>query len=76
MQDQQTASITIPEDLVESLSRAAAHTGRPETSILREAIEAYMRNFERPVFRSLGVGNDTEVSSTNVKDWLKQNDRP
>lgn len=75
MQHHKTA-LTVPEDLMESLHRAATHTGRPESSILREAIEAYMRNFERPVFRSLGIGTDAEVSSTNVKDWLKQNYRP
>jgi len=75
MQEQKTA-LTVPEDLREILSGATAYTGRPEASILREAIETYLRNFERPVLCSPGVGEDTEVSSDNVKDWLRQNYRP
>ena len=75
MQQQQT-SLTVPDDLMTELTRVARHTGRSEGAVLREAIEAYLRDLEAPVVESLGSISDPGLNARDVRSWLDRNFEP
>jgi Ribbon-helix-helix protein, copG family len=63
-------------DLRALLKEAARRTGRPEAEIVREALRSYLQQHGRPSPRSLGLGENAELSGRESEAWLKAHWRP
>ena len=69
-------TVYISADTRRALEELSRRTGRSRAELLREALEEYLRRQGRPQLRSLGLGDNPEVSGRNAKAWLKDNWRP
>ena len=50
----------------------ARRTGRHQADVIREALELYLRqHVERPQPRSIGAGEDSELTASASEDWLR-----
>jgi hypothetical protein len=73
-------TITLPHDLHSALQEAATRSGQSEDEIVREAIDAYLRQLnpppeKRPIPRSIGSAELT-VNGEDLEAWLASNWRP
>jgi predicted transcriptional regulator len=65
-------TIYLPDEMQHSLAILAKRQQRPQASIIREAIAAYLEK-QRPVkLRSIGAGSDDEVTGASSEDWLRK----
>ena len=64
-------TVYLPEDLQCALKEEARRTGRREAAILREALADYLRNQDRPQPRSIGAGEDMELTARESEAWLR-----
>ena len=64
-------TLYLPEDLQRTLKEVARRTGRREAAIVREALAVYLRHQVRPQLRSIGAGEDTELSARDSEAWLR-----
>ena len=69
-------TLYLPADLRGLLKEAARRTGRPEAVIVREALRSYLQQQGRPSPRSLGLGENVELSGRESEAWLKAHWRP
>jgi predicted transcriptional regulator len=69
-------TLYLPADLRGLLKEAARRTGRPEAVIVREALRSYLQQQGRPAPRSLGLGENAELSGRESEAWLKAHWRP
>jgi predicted transcriptional regulator len=69
-------TLYLPADLRGLLKEAARRTGRPEAVIVREALRSYLQQQGRPSPRSLGLGENAELSGRESEAWLKAHWRP
>lgn len=46
--------------------------GQSQAERIREALAAYLTQRQRPAFRSLGVGEDEELSGRASEGWLER----
>ncbi len=65
-------TVYLPAELQRELSEVARRTGRRQAEIIRTAIEQFLRAQERPVPRSVGAGDDAELSAVDGEDWLRK----
>jgi hypothetical protein len=50
----------------------ARRTGRHQADLIREALDLYLQqHVERPRPRSIGAGEDSELSASESEDWLR-----
>ncbi len=50
----------------------ARRTGRHQADVIREALDLYLQqHVERARPRSIGAGEDAELTATNSEDWLR-----
>lgn len=69
-------TLYLPSDLHRALREIARRTGRPQASLMRDALQTYVGQFERPPLRSLGLGDNAELSAEDSEEWLGRNWHP
>ncbi|MEZ0347551.1 MAG: CopG family transcriptional regulator [Thermus sp.] len=63
-------TLYLPPELHRALKEAARREGKSQAELIREALAAYLAQRQRPNFRSLGVGEDEELSGRTSEGWL------
>ncbi len=63
-------TLYLPTDLQRALQEQARRSGRPQAELVREALRTYLENTASPRPRSLGLGEDTELSARESEAWL------
>ena len=63
-------TLYLPQELHRALKEAAKREGKPQAALIRSALEEYLGKGERPSLRSLGMGEDDQLSARNSEDWL------
>lgn len=63
-------TVYLPAHLHRALKVAARAEKKPQAEVLRRALEEYLGRKERPRLRSVGIGEDRELSGANSEDWL------
>lgn len=70
-------TLYLPTELHIALRERSRRTGRPQPEVIREALQAYLREHEdRPMPRSIGIANDPEPSGADAEDWFRANFLP
>ena len=64
-------TIYLTPELHRALKEAARLEKKPQADVLRRALEEYLGRKERPRLRSVGVGEDRELSGADSEDWLR-----
>jgi hypothetical protein len=59
-----------------TLDAYAEREKRPKAEVVREAVANYFRDHPWPLPRSIGIIGDSEVTSTNYREWLRENWHP
>lgn len=65
-------TIYLPDELHRSLQAAARRAGRSQAHVIRDAIERYLADDDRPQLLSLGIGEDRELDARDSEEWLFQ----
>ena len=63
-------TLYLPTDLQQALQEQARRSGRPQAELVREALRTYLEGAASPRPRSLGLGEDTELSARESEAWL------
>ncbi len=63
-------TVYLPSHLQRALREAARSEKRPQAEVLRSALKDYLARRERPRLRSLGIGEDKNLSGAESEDWL------
>jgi predicted transcriptional regulator len=69
-------TLYIAGDLHRQLQELAKREKRSQAQLIREALTEYLAAKSRPWPKSIGAGEDSEISGRDVKDWLRANWRP
>ncbi len=64
-------TLYIPADLQRALRSLARRARKPRAEIIREALNAYLRQQERPRLGSVGVGEDDQVTGATSENYLR-----
>ncbi|UZX14492.1 ribbon-helix-helix domain-containing protein [Thermus sp. PS18] len=62
-------TLYLPKSLKRLLELKARREGRSQAELVREALERYLAS---PSPKSLGIGEDTEVTSRTAEAWLEK----
>ena len=65
-------TLYLPAELRRALKEAARREGKSQAELIREALSAYLARREKPRLRSLGVGEDPELSGRASEKWLEE----
>ena len=65
--------VDIPEEEMAALEARAERDSRSKDELIREAITRYVSEDCRPRPEAAGIFKDSEVTSTNYRDWLRDN---
>jgi predicted DNA-binding protein len=63
-------TLYLPQELHRALKEAAKREGKPQAALIRSALEEYLGRRKRPSLRSLGMGEDDQLSARNSEEWL------
>ena len=69
-------TLYLSDELQETLRGASRRLGKPQADIVREALEAYLDSNRRPLPRSIGSGEDADLSGRDSEAWLKEHWAP
>jgi Arc/MetJ-type ribon-helix-helix transcriptional regulator len=64
-------TVYLPSHLQRALKEAARSENRAQAEVLRKALEEYLERRGRPRLRSIGIGEDAELSGAESEDWLR-----
>lgn len=64
-------TVYLPIRLQRALKEAARSEKKPQAEVLRRALAEYLERRERPRSRSVGIGEDEELSGAESEDWLR-----
>ena len=66
-------TVFLPEEIAEALLEASRRLGRPQSELLREALEEYLPRHARPWPGSIGAGRHhiAGVTARNAKAWVR-----
>jgi metal-responsive CopG/Arc/MetJ family transcriptional regulator len=64
-------TLYLPEELQRELRETAGREGRPQAELIREALDAYLRNRPRPRPQSIGMLEDPELRAEDAKPWVR-----
>lgn len=64
-------TLYLPKEMQRALREAARREGEPQAVLIRRALEKYLRKRGRPALRSVGMGEDEELSARDTEDWLR-----
>jgi hypothetical protein len=70
--DKRKTTLYLPADLQQRLKDAARRTGRPQASIVREALDRYLAATPSPLPTSIGAGDDPDLDARHAKGWLHE----
>jgi plasmid stability protein len=65
-------TLYLPEDLQRALRTEARRTGRPQAELVRDALRTYLGSRGKPRLRSIGAGEDAELSGRDSESWLSR----
>jgi predicted transcriptional regulator len=69
-------TLYLPSELHRALYEFARRTGRPQAAVVREALDVFLRQQDRPVLRSIGIGENASLNAVDTEEWLEANWRP
>jgi predicted transcriptional regulator len=69
-------TLYLPEATRRRLRDMARRTGQPQANLVRHALDAYLNAEASPLPKSIGAGEDLDLSGRNTEDWLRANWRP
>ncbi len=64
-------TLYISAELQRALRSLARRVGKPQAEIIREALNAYVRQQERPRLGSVGLGEDDQVTGATSEEYLR-----
>jgi predicted transcriptional regulator len=64
-------TLYLPTELQAGIRDLARRTGRPQAAIIREALERFVGDQERPLPRSIGAGMGGRVNAADSEAWLR-----
>jgi Ribbon-helix-helix protein, copG family len=64
-------TLYLPRELRRALKEAARSEKKAQAVVIRRALEEYLERRERPRLRSVGIGEDRELSGVESEDWLR-----
>jgi predicted transcriptional regulator len=64
-------TLYLPRELRRALKEAARSEKKAQAVVIRRALEEYLERRERPRLRSVGIGEDRELSGAESEDWLR-----
>jgi len=64
-------TLNIVAGLHRALRSLARHLAKPQTEIIRAALNPYERQEERPRLGSIGLGEDDQVTGVTAEDYLR-----
>jgi predicted transcriptional regulator len=64
-------TLYLPRELRRALKEAARSEKKAQSVVIRRALEEYLERRERPRLRSVGIGEDRELSGAESEDWLR-----
>ncbi|MGI8998127.1 MAG: ribbon-helix-helix protein, CopG family [Candidatus Limnocylindria bacterium] len=64
-------TIYLPDELHRSLQAAARRTGRSQARVVREAVERYLTDADRPQLTSIGMGERRGLDARDYEAWLE-----
>lgn len=64
-------TLYFPEDLAVALREAARRSGLSQADIVREALRRHLAEQSPPALRSVGAGEDPELSGAETEAWLE-----
>jgi len=65
-------TLYLPTELRRALKETARREGKSQAELIREALSAYLARRKKPRLRSLGVGEDPELSGRASEKWLEE----
>lgn len=65
-------TLYLPAELQRALKVTARRTGRPQAELMREALEAFLRQQPRQLPSSIGIAAVKGVSAAEDEDWLRK----
>ena len=65
-------TLYLSDELRQTLEAAARRTGRAQADLVREALRTYLESLTPPVGRSIGAGDDADLSARDSEDWLRR----
>ena len=65
-------TLYLPAELRRALKETARREGKSQAELIREALSAYLARRKKPRLRSLGVGEDPELSGRASEKWLEE----
>ena len=68
-----TTTHALSAELQAELDQVSRETGRAQTELVIDAVEAYLRQYRLSRFLSIGAGHSDEVTGKNSEDWLFAN---
>jgi predicted transcriptional regulator len=69
-------TLYLPDATRRRLREMARRTGRPQSDLVRQALEGYLGSEGSPLPKSIGAGEDPDLFGRNSEDWLRANWRP
>lgn len=64
-------TLYVPAALQRALRSLAKRVGKSQAEIIREALNAYVRQQARPQLGSVGLGEDDQVTGATSEDYLR-----
>jgi predicted transcriptional regulator len=64
-------TLYLPSELRRALREAARSEKKAQAVVIRRALEEYLERRERPRLRSVGIGEDGQLSGAESEDWLR-----
>lgn len=64
-------TLYLSDDLRQTLEAAARRTGRAQADLVRDALRGYLDALAPPDGRSIGAGEDSDLTARDSEDWLR-----
>lgn len=69
-------TLYLPTELHRALKDVSRRTGQPQAALIREALNLYLGQWSKPVPRSLGLGDNPNLSGADTEAWLEAHWQP
>jgi metal-responsive CopG/Arc/MetJ family transcriptional regulator len=73
METLEKTTVYLPADIRRELAEVARRRRVSQAELIREALQNYLAEQERPALRSLGAANSDEITGRTVRAWLRDN---
>ncbi len=64
-------TLYLPTELHLALKEFSRRTGQPQAAVIREALQNHIAQQARPLPRSIGLGENEDVSAEESEAWLE-----